>query len=117
MCTPKSVVTQSLCATLCAASLALVASAQNQPKKNLTARQLFYAAVQTAPEAPKTETAKADTPQSAPKTAPRPARPAKTVEVARPDNRPPAPRPGTADGGQVINASSNATKAGPDASA
>ncbi|HXB73888.1 MAG TPA: DUF4384 domain-containing protein [Candidatus Acidoferrales bacterium] len=102
----------SLCA---AAGLALALSAQDSPKKkdlgaHLSARELFYAAVQAPASAPKTDASKV-TPKTVPrrqKTTPQP------VEVAGADNRPPAvPRAdhtNLPDGGQVTNASSNAAR-------
>ena len=94
-----------------AASLAVALSAQEEPKKNLTARQLFYAAVQTPPSASKADTAK-------PATKPVAARPQKVtpkpVHAAQADGKPPAAphseQPSLPDGGQVINASSKAPK-------
>jgi hypothetical protein len=58
--------------------------AQAAPQKQLTARELFYAAAQ-APAAAKTGTARPPARRST-------ATPAKPVEIARADTRPPAPR-------------------------
>ena len=73
--------------TFCGAfSVALVLPAQDAPKKNLTARELFYAAVQAPTAAPAADTAKATMKPGA-----RPPKPAaKPVEVARADTRTPA---------------------------
>lgn len=72
----------SLCATT---SLAFIATAQDKPqKKQLTARELFYAAVQTPAAAPKTEPAKVTPKQARPQRTPKP------VEVARSDDQPAA---------------------------
>jgi len=81
--------TSKLVVSLCAASsLALIASAQDKPrKKQLTARELFYAAVETPAATPKVEPAKA-----APKPTSRPQKPPKPVEVARSDDRTTASR-------------------------
>ena len=83
--------------SFCSASLVFTAAAQNTPRKQLTARELFYAAVQTPSAAPAKPPAKA---------APRPAKaPPKPLEIARADTRPPGPRPPTpatpSDGGRV----------------
>jgi hypothetical protein len=97
----------SLCA---AASLTVALCAQESPK-NLTARQLFYAAV----PAPATA-AQADAAKPTPKpvaTRPRKATP-KPVEAARADGQPPvAPHndhPSLPEGGQVIKVSSSGQK-------
>ena len=62
--------------------------AQAAPQKQLTARELFYAAAQ-APAV-----AKSDTPRPPAKRSARP--PAKPLEMATADAKPPAPRPATA---------------------
>src|ERR1035437_11112434 len=59
--------------------------AQAAPKRQLTARELFYAAAQP-PAAAKPATARPPAKRST-------ATPAKPVEIARADTRPPAPRP------------------------
>jgi len=82
--------TRGFATVLCAGALIF---AQDAPRKQLTARELFYAAAQTpakAAEAPK-PTAITETAKSAPKPATRPARPPKPVEVARADAHPNAP--------------------------
>ena len=80
--TSRSIV--SIGVSICAAtSLALTLAAQEKPKKNLTARELFYAAVQSSPPVPK-----ADTPKAPPKAAPRPPRSTpKPTDVARANDK------------------------------
>jgi hypothetical protein len=76
------------------ATLVFTAAAQNTPRKQLTARELFYAAVQTPSAAPAKPPAKAASRIT--KALPKP------VEIARADTRPPGPRPqapATASGG------------------
>lgn len=101
----------SLCA---AAGLAFAVSAQEgpaqeTPRKDLNARELFYAAVRTVSAAPKTDAAKVPPKPAArlPKTTSRP------VEVAgATDQHPATTRNNLPDGGQVIRISSNASNAG-----
>jgi len=114
-----SLTSRSLISLCGAASLAFVLSAQDKPKKkDLTARELFYAAVQAAPSAPKADAAKATATPASPRgqrTTPKP------VAVARADNKlPVVPRAGNAslpDDGQVTNASSSPPKNGSAAAA
>lgn len=81
--------------SLCAASsLAFVVTAQDKPqKKHLTARELFYAAVQTPAAAPKADPVKV-TPKQAPRRTPKP------VEVARSDDRNSPSLPDSSQAGQ-----------------
>jgi hypothetical protein len=83
--------------SFCSATLVFTAAAQNTPRKQLTARELFYAAVQTPSAAPVKPAAKA---------APRITKaPPKPVEIARADTKPPVPRPqtpATASGGGPV---------------
>jgi hypothetical protein len=112
-----SLTSRSLVSLCAAASLAFALSAQEKPNKKtlaarLTARELFYAAVQAPPPAPK-----ADASKVTPKPAPRPQKTTpKPVEVARADNQPlVVPRAGhidPADGSPVIDVSSNAARNG-----
>src|SRR5271169_660895 len=60
--------------------------AQASPKKQLTARELFYAAAQAPAAATKTGAARPPAKRST-------ATPPKPVEIARADTKPPAPRP------------------------
>jgi hypothetical protein len=77
-------VTRGFLLSCCTAGLIF---AQAAPPKQLTARELFYAAPQTL--AAKTETARPSAKRAAHP-------PAKPVEIARADAQPPAPRPATA---------------------
>ena len=79
--------TSGLLAFFFSATLVFTAAAQNTPRKQLTARELFYAAVQTPSAAPARPPAK-----GASRIIKAPPKP---LEIARADTKPPVPRPQT----------------------
>jgi Domain of unknown function (DUF4384) len=93
--------TSGLLVSVCAgASLAATALAQAPAKKQLTARELFYASAQMQPLAPPAAP-KADTRKLTPKSTPRPNRtPARSDQIARADDKPRPNSPTQLDPGQ-----------------